>query len=291
MQLKIYHPIPKFPPISLSGARCQLNCQHCNRAYLRGMTPAENADDLLRVCRRLKAEGAIGALISGGSTREGSILNLEQRVAALQQVKAETGLILNLHPGLMSAATAQALSGAIDFASLELPKNRTIRDIFGLDATTEDYVATYDRLREAGIPVVPHVAVYDGDEDRVLSHIAPDTGRVPPESIVVIVFTPTRGTEMAEVKPPTPEMVGGVIARLRAGFPDTEIALGCMRPRSRDLRVALELAALDAGATRMVLPAQQTLEVAQERGYKIARFDACCALPRALEPRARRLPS
>ncbi len=280
MHLKTYHPIPKFPPISLSGTQCQLSCQHCNREYLRGMVPAMTPETLVQTCRDLRDTGAIGVLLSGGSTRDGGILNLPEMCEAIRQTKVETGLILNIHPGLMDEATVQALSGAIDFVSLEIPSTEIIRDVFGLDATTEEYVDTYHRMRAAGMNVMPHITIFDGTEDELLR---PLTSSAHPEVIVVIVFTPTRGTPMAEVAAPTPETIKGVISRVKAMFPETEISMGCMRPRKRKLRVALELAALDAGVARMELPTQQTLDIARERGYTIKRFDACCALPRALE--------
>ncbi|MGC9523470.1 MAG: radical SAM protein [Anaerolineae bacterium] len=281
MLLKTYYPMPKFPPISLSGAQCRLSCEHCNRAYLRGMAPATTDAALYETCKRLADEGAIGVLLSGGSDRDGSILNLRDRVATIRRIKAETGLILNLHPGLMDAETAEALGDVIDFASVEIPSDETIRDVFRLDATRDDYVATYDALRAAGIRVAPHVTVYEGGEERLLEGLAP------PEVVTVIVFSPTRDTPMADVTPPSASMVGDVIRGIKAAYPTTEISLGCMRPRTRDLRVAIEVAALDAGATRMVLPSRETLDLAEERGYEIARFDACCALPKSLEPLAR----
>ena len=280
MHLKTYHPIPKFPPISLSGTQCQLSCQHCNREYLRGMIPAMTPETLVQTCRDLRDKGAIGALLSGGSTRDGGILNMREMRGSILQAKAETGLILNIHPGLMDEDTVQTLSGAIDFVSLGIPSTQTIRDVFGLDATTEDYIDTYHRMKAAGMNVMPHITIFDGNEDRLLR---PLTSSAHPEVIVVIIFTPTRGTPMSEAAAPSPEMVKGVISRVKAMFPGTEISLGCMRPRTRDLRVALELAALDAGVTRMELPTHQTLDVARQRGYTIERFDACCALPTALE--------
>ncbi len=162
----------------------------------------------------------------------------------------------------MDEATAEALAPVIDFVSLEIPSTPTIRDVFGLDATTEDYVATYHRLRKVGMHVAPHIAIYDGTEDRLLEPLA----RAPhPETIVIIVFSPTRDTPMAEVIPPSAEMVGSVIERVRASFPTTEIALGCMRPRAQGLRTETEVAALDAGVTRIVLPSRQTLGVARPR--------------------------
>ncbi len=286
MHLKTYTPGTKFPPISLSGTQCQLGCRHCDRAYLRGMRAATTPEALLTTCRELKRQGAIGALLSGGSARDGSILNLPEpeMLEAIRQAKTETGLIFNMHPGLMDEATAQALSGAIDFVSLEIPSTATIRDVFGLDATSADYVAAYRRLRDAGLHIVPHIAIYDGTEAALLDHLV---SYPHPETIVVIVFSPTRGTPMAEAPSPSPEMVGSVIQRLVTRFPETEIALGCMRPRTRKLRIALELAALDAGVARMELPSRATLDVADQRGYRIEQFDTCCALPKALEDQVR----
>jgi lipoyl synthase len=289
MRLKVYQPHPRFPPISLSGTDCRLNCLHCSRTYLRGMLPAQTDEELLATFHALKAEGAIGVLLSGGSTKEGGILNLKDRVDAIRQAKVETGLILNLHPGLMDAPTSMALGGVIDVASLEIPSPATIHEVFRLDATVEDYVMTYDRLWAAGIPVVPHVSIYEGNEDRLLADLVPSSGRPTPEAIVVIVFTPTRNTPMGAAPAPMPEHVGGVIARIKDAFPDSEIALGCMRPRTLELRVALELAALNAGVTRIELPTRQTQATAQEQGYELTRLDACCALPAALEERARPL--
>lgn len=285
MLLKTYSPLPKFPPVSLSGTTCQLNCRHCSRSYLRAMAPAVGDTELVDICQGLHDRGAVGVLLSGGSARDGTILNLRERIDAIRQVKAETGLILNIHPGLMDQATAEALAPVIDFVSLEIPSTTTIRDIFGLDASTEDYIATYHRLRKVGMHVAPHIAIYNGTEDRLLDPLA---AAPHPETIVIIVFSPTRNTPMAEAVPPTPEMVGTVIERVKARFPATEIALGCMRPRARDLRTEIEVAALDAGATRIELPSRQARAIAQAQGYEIVRLEACCALPVALENRVPR---
>jgi lipoyl synthase len=274
MELKIYKPLPRFPPISLSGGRCQLNCRHCNRTYLGGMTQADTPERLLRVCRRLEAEGALGVLLSGGSDREGRLMNLRRMLPAIRRVREETNLILNVHPGLLDRETAGDLH--VDFASLEIPGDETLERVFGLDATTEDYLTTYQHLVAAGVHVVPHVTVYHGREAALLETIEA------PETIVVIVFSPTRGTPMAEVPPPDADMVGQVVADLRTMHPGAEIALGCMRPRRRPLREEIERAALDAGVSRMVLPARSTVETAQERGYTLTHFDACCALPQSL---------
>jgi uncharacterized radical SAM superfamily protein len=58
-----------------------------------------------------------------------------------------------------------------------------------------------------------------------------------------------------------------------------------MRPRSGG-REPIELAALNAGVTRMEIPSKQTIRVASERGYEIQEINACCALPEEFEERA-----
>ena len=43
--LKIYNPTKKFPAISITGSECALNCEHCNKKYLKGMKQIiENRD-------------------------------------------------------------------------------------------------------------------------------------------------------------------------------------------------------------------------------------------------------
>ncbi len=304
--LKTYTPLPRFPPISLSGGTCQLKCKHCDGTYLSGMLPAETPKALLATCRKLQREGASGALLSGGSDAQGHLLNLKGMVKAIRQAKQETGLIFNLHPGVLDEETAREL--AVDFVSLELPSENVIRNIFGLPFGAEAYWATYANLQAAGIEVVPHICVYQGDEDRLLENLTEARATkiertekhgpsavegkwhpihmAVPSVIVVIVFSPTRNTRMAHVPPPEPSAVANVVTHVSARFPDTEIALGCMRPKTPGLREAMEIAALEAGVSRMVLPARVTLQHARARGYEIRHFETCCALPVVYEERA-----
>jgi len=282
VRLKTYYPLPKFPPLSLSGAACALHCRHCDATYLGGMAPVETTEALLARGRALRQQGAIGALLSGGSDADGALLNLAAMTDAIRRLKQETGLVLNVHPGLIDAATAQQLAGAVDFASLDIPSDDVIRRVLGLDATTTDYIVAYDTLRAAGIDVVPHVTVYYGDEAELLRPISAAGDH--PHTVVIIVFSPTRGTPMADAPAPGPEAVANVVAGVKVLFPEAEIALGCMRPRNRALREAIELAALRAGVVRMELPLQRTLRYARDAGYEIFSFEACCALPEAYEP-------
>ena len=53
-----YH---RFPSISVTGEKCQLNCEHCHGKILANMIPATNPERLLEVCTRIKEEGGEGS--------------------------------------------------------------------------------------------------------------------------------------------------------------------------------------------------------------------------------------
>jgi len=275
MILKAYHPVPRFPPISISGIKCTLKCGHCNGVYLKGMHSADTPEELIKACRELAENNAVGTLVSGGSDNKGQMLNLTRMLGALRKAKEETGLIINIHPGLIAKEIARDL--AVDFASLEIPSDTVIRKVLNLDVRHRDYVETYHNLKDAGITVVPHICIYTGGESELLKDI---TG---PPVIVVIVFTPTRNTPMSAEKSPDVKDIGRVINNIHQMFPDTEISLGCMRPRNGLVREEIEIEALKSGVSRMEIPSRKTIRYALNLGYEVKNFDACCALPERYE--------
>ncbi|MBS7287633.1 MAG: radical SAM protein [Candidatus Freyarchaeota archaeon] len=282
--LRVYAPSSLFPSISVTGARCELNCAHCNRHYLRHMIPAETPEKLYKVCVSLYERGAVGCLISGGSVRAGYV-PLEPFVEAIGQVKEETDLILNVHTGLISRELAQRLAEAgVDVASLDVVGDTdTVRMVYGLDRGAEDYFEALKTHVEAGIRhVVPHICVglhYGGlrGEMKALEAIR----RVKPEALVFIVLIPTRGTRMEGVPPPDPLGVVKVVAAARLMLRDTAIILGCMRPPGK-IREKLDLLALDI-IDGIVLPTRKAIKEAEKRGFTVKRLSACCATPREYE--------
>ncbi len=233
--------------------------------------PAETPEKLLLECRKLDKKNAVGILLSGGSDNNGQMLNLTHMLEALHRIKQETNLIINIHPGLISKEIGKELS--VDFASLEIPSNTVIKNVFGLNATSNDYIKTYHNLRDAGITVIPHICIYSGEES-ILLH-----GLDEPSTIVVIVFTPTRHTPMSAEKAPEAKVIGKTIRNIHETFPKSEISLGCMRPRSSPAREEIEREALISGISRIEMPSRKTSNYAIKLGYEIRKFDACCALP------------
>ena len=71
--LKIYIPTIRFPAISITGSECALDCEHCNKKYLKGMKPIISTKELERFLFDLSKKSGVGALISGGSMGDGSV--------------------------------------------------------------------------------------------------------------------------------------------------------------------------------------------------------------------------
>ena len=81
----------KYPTISITGAACALNCDHCQRQILKTMTAATTPESLIEACKRMNDDGDIGVLISGGSRKDGT-LAWDDFFDAISTIKKETDL-------------------------------------------------------------------------------------------------------------------------------------------------------------------------------------------------------
>lgn len=289
-EVRFYHPLPKFPNVSITGGECYLNCRHCGGHYLKQMYKTDTPEKLKEFCRKLDDGGGTGILISGGSTPDGRV-PLERFYPTLEWIKEDTGLIVNVHTGLLDEDRAEAISSTgIDVASVDVVGSReTIRGVYGLDAGPEDYINTLVFLQDAGVPhVAPHICVgldhgrIVGEHDalKVMSDINP-------EVIVILGLIPTAETPMENIDPPSVEDIMMVVSKSRELCPYSDIALGCMR--SRIYKKTLEERAIRAGVNRIAIPSKSTIEKAERDGFEVLLFDACCAIPRSLEGRALRV--
>jgi len=274
------YPSPKFPALSITGGECALNCKHCGGHYLRHMIPCPQPDVLFTTCLRFAEDGARGVLISGGYNEEGQV-PLDEFIGAIERVKRETGLFLNVHTGLVSPSMAKELGRVgVDMASVDLiGSDETIELVLGIKKTTRDYERTLKELSQLVPCVVPHICIglHEGKikgETKALEIAA----KIRPDALVFLVLTPTSGTQFEKISPPSPSEVGRVIADARLKFPNATLALGCMRPRG-DKKTEYELQALRSGVDRIEIPSEQTIEVARKLGRDVRRLEACCAVP------------
>jgi len=290
-RLKIFNPSKKFPAISITGSECSLECEHCNKKYLTGMTQILEKIDLENFLMDLSKNNGVGALISGGSDFDGSV-PLLNFLDVIKKVKNKTNLIINTHTGLLNEETARKLAAAqVDIVSFDINMDSEIvKNIFHLDVELGEYRRAIELLKKYKLNVVPHICagLYYGKLHKELDSIKfiKDIN-LKPSLIVLIVLNPPKNSKV-KFETPKPSDIAKVIATLRFVFPDTEISLGCMRPRGT-IKTKVEKFAVKAGITRIEIPSKDTLiwlkEVNPKIEYKF--YSACCAIPEKYENLAR----
>ncbi len=251
--------------ISLTGAQCALDCAHCGGHYLRGMQPIWQA----------RVDGTTSCLISGGCDAWGRVPVTPHldRIKAIRQ-----GRVMNWHVGLIGEDEIKAIAPYVDMISFDfVGDDETIREVYGLDVTVEDYVQSYQLLRRYA-RVLPHITVglrggEIGHEHRALE-ILENLGI---EGLVLIVFIPTAGTRYADRQPPEIAEVVDILVEARLRFRDKPLFLGCLRPRGH-YRIALDPLAVRAGVNVIVNPAREAVHLAEELGLTIRRGRECCVI-------------
>ncbi|NWG10655.1 radical SAM protein [Candidatus Bathyarchaeota archaeon] len=267
-----------FPTISITGKGCALKCKHCGGKVLETMHPATTPDRLFDLCAKFKDNGASGCLISGGCLPNGYV-PLGNFADAIGRVKRELSLTVFVHTGVIDSDTAKKLKNAgVDAALIDvIGSDETIREIYNLNVTVNDYENSLKALHEVGIVFVPHVIVglHYGKlkgEFQALKTIS----QYKPSALVVIAFMPIHGTEMANVEPPKSIDIAKVVAAARLMFPQTPLVLGCMRPKGKH-RIETDTYAIKAGVNAIAFPAEEVIKFAETQGCSVSFSSFCCA--------------
>jgi uncharacterized radical SAM superfamily protein len=277
--VQCYYPGRLFPSISVTGKECAMKCKHCNHRYLETMIPAETPGKLVDICVKLAKEGALGCLISGGFTT-GASLPFRNFFPALQEIKAKTKLKVNIHIGFMTEDAAKKLVElGIDAVSVDVVgSDETIQDVYGLNKTTKDYTSMLAVAKDVGLKNLdPHICI--GVNYGVLKGEGEALKMIrdyEPLRMTFIALNPTRGTEMQDVKPPSPLTIAKVIAIGRLVMPKVPISLGCMRP-SGAIRAEIDYLSILAGANRIVVPTPAAL-ARLGKEYRFERHQTCCVM-------------
>jgi uncharacterized radical SAM superfamily protein len=269
----------RYPAISITGPACGLGCDHCSGEILKSMPSAQSPRELVDLCLRLRDAGMEGFLITGGSDARGR-LPWSRFLDALAEVKRRTGLHLSVHSGMVDRQTAAALKQAgVDQANLDIVgAEETWREVIHLADGAALLDDSLDALHTAGLEVVPHVVmgIHKGrivGERRALEILR----RYPPKLLVWVALMPLPGTPMAGAAPPALEEAARLLGESRLLFPESEIALGCARPRGEYGR-ALERMAIDAGVNRVALYAEESVDYARSLGVEAGFLQTCCSI-------------
>jgi len=270
-----------FVPLSVTGAGCALQCEHCAAKVIKPMVSVTAGPGLYETAAELSRNGTRGVLVSGGSQRDGEV-PLLRHLAEMKRIKEELGMRVVVHTGLvrrpeLAAGLAEA---GVDGAMLDIiGADETIRDVYHLaDTTVADFERALALLCGEGLRVIPHIVIGLHfarllGEDRALEMIA----RYPVSTLVLVVLTPLVGTSMGHLEPPPIEDVTAFFGRARAALPATKVNLGCMRPLGA-MKVQLDQAAVDQGLNGIAYPAEGTVSYARERGLEPKFYDYCCSL-------------
>ena len=254
--------------ISLTRTACALDCAHCGRRYLEHMIPIESAAERVGQSPSL--------LISGGCDPQGRVVVTARHLQLLKEIRP--GRRLNWHVGLADDQQLEMILPYVDVVSFDLVgDDDTIRAVYGLECAVADYVAAY-RLLRRHVTVVPHITIglrggTLGHERKALDLLS----QVGCDALVFLVFIPTPGTRYADRQPPAMEEVTDLLIEARLRFPQTPLALGCMRPRGAYRRM-LDPVAVRAGFNRIVSPDRQAVDLAQELGLAVERRTECCVM-------------
>jgi uncharacterized radical SAM superfamily protein len=271
-------PHEAFPSISITGSSCALKCKHCSGRVLDTMIPSITPEGLFDVCVKLKKDGALGCLISGGCLPDGSG-PIHKFIDAIAKIKQELRLTVVVHTGVIDLPTAKWLKAAgVDAALIDIiGSDETIREIYHLDVTVSDYEKSLKAFNNSGIPFVPHVLVglHYGElkgELEALKMIA----KYSPSAVITIAFMPIHGTPMENVNPPEPEDIARILASARLLMPETPIVLGCMRSKGES-RKKIDLLAVKAGVDAIAFPVEEAIQLAESLNLEISFSSLCCS--------------
>ena len=276
-KVTIYTPGISFPSVSVTGTSCSMSCAHCSGRYLKGMADVSLPGALLDFGRELSNRGGRGLLISGGCDQTGAVDFPDHTFDEIKELKEKTGLLINLHCGLVDEETAIKISGSgVDKVSFDLVyDDDTIHEVLGLDRTRKDYLETMIRLEKHGIAVVPHIlaGLYRGqlswefEAVEILSTMNVD-------EVVLIILIPTKGTSFENVPVPGTEKILELAKAMRGSL-KKRIVLGCMRPKGI---LELEKKVLEIGFDGIVLPGRSTIKWMLDQGWHLEQENICCCM-------------
>lgn len=266
-----------FPAISITGESCALNCEHCKKHLLKTMIPAETPEELLNLCMSLHKKGAKGCLISGGADVLGRV-PLKKFMPALKQIKNETNLILAVHTGIIDKETAEDMaSSGVDIALVDVIGDKeTIKNVYHLDASPEDFENSLRHLKENKVKIAPHIVI--GLNYGKISgefHALGMLQKIKPDVIILVSLMPFKETPMYSAALPEAKETAKFIAAARMMFPKTPLILGCARNRKD--KKTLDKLAVRLGINAIAHPSKTAIDEAEKINLKINFRKACCA--------------
>ena len=269
-----------FPAFSITAGACALDCDHCQAKILEPMIPATTPEVLDAKVRGLIATDDLqGFLLSGGSNRRNEI-KYEKYLPVIERLKCDhPHLKVAIHSALTDARRARQMEAAgVDTAMMDvIGAGETIRDVYHLDRSVDEFEATLAALCATRMEVVPHIVV-GLHYGRILgeANALAMCARHAIHSLVLVVVMP-HYARAGMFGTPDAHEVGRVFLQARASLPDTPVLLGCARPPGLHKRI-VDAYAVMAGLDGIAFPADGVVEVCRATERPFTQQHACCSV-------------
>lgn len=242
------------------------------------MIPAKTPLELKEVGESLVEKGCHGVLVSGGAMSDGMV-SLDNYIDSIRYLK-EIGLQVIVHTGLVNQTIASKLKEVgVDQVLIDIIGDKeTIKDVYHLDKTPEDFEKSLRILKGVGLEIAPHIVIglnygkISGEYNAL--HLISE---VSPEVIVLVVISPMHGTPMHGLKTPSPDNIARIAAIARIINPNTKVTSGCARPPGPQ-KIETEKLLIKAGVNSMAYPTDEAVDYAHNLGLKTIFKEECCSL-------------
>ncbi len=269
-----------FPAFSITAGACALMCDHCQAKILEPMIPATNPEMLDSKVRDLvMLQDLQGFLLSGGSNRRNEI-KYEKYYPVVERLKHDyPHLKIAIHSALLDKRRAGLMESAgVDTVMMDVIGSQdTIRDVYHLDRSVDDFEHTLEALCSTSMEVVPHIVIgLHYGQIRGEADALDIVSRHPIQSLVLVVIMPFYASAGTFVTPATGD-VGRIFLEARRRIPDRQVLLGCARPPGIHKRVT-DAYAVMAGLDGIAFPADGSVAVAKAIGRPYYQEHACCSI-------------
>ncbi|MAH85643.1 MAG: radical SAM protein [Rhodospirillaceae bacterium TMED8] len=269
-----------FPAFSITAGACALMCDHCQANILDPMIPATSPEILEQKVRDLiTLQNLQGFLLSGGSNRRNEIA-YDRYFPTIERLKHEfPHLRIAIHSALLDETRAKLMESAgVDTAMMDvIGSEATIRDVYHLDRSVDDFEATLSALCSTSMEIVPHIVIGLHYGEILGEPTALDIcGRYDIHALVLVVVMPFYAKNGTFITPST-IAVGEVFIEARRRLIDKEVLLGCARPAGMNRRVIDSYAVL-AGLDGIAFPADGMVALAKAIGRPYHQEHACCSV-------------
>lgn len=267
-----------FPAFSVTGGACALDCDHCQAKILEPMIPATTPEMLEQKVRDLiLLQDLQGFLLSGGSNKRNEI-KYEKFLPVIERLKRDhPHLKIAIHSALTDERRAKQMESAgVDTAMMDvIGAAETIRDVYHLDRSVDDFEATLAALCATRMQVVPHIVV-GLHYGRILgeANALDICARHAIHSLVLVVVMPFYGRNFVT---PDPHDVGRIFLEARTRLPDKQVLLGCARPAGMHKRI-VDAYAVMAGLDGIAFPADGVVDVCAAIQRPYTQAHACCSI-------------